>query len=453
MPDGKNYFSKFYVCFDGLKKGWRSGCRRIINLDGCFLKGLCSGELLSAVGRDANNQIFPIAWAVVCVENKQNWKWFLENLADDLHLESGLSVSLMSDQHKGLLEAVKEVLPDAEHRQCARHIYANFKKRFTGAQFETLFWKASKATTEPHFNAIMKEIQQLSNAAHEFLLEKNPKTWSRAFFKFGSMCDAVENGFSETFNSVITEARRKPIITMLEEIRMYVMDRMHRMQLKGSNWPDYEICPVLRQKINNLKVQQRLWEINGYACVHSLATISFVNGTIEQFVHPLYLGTFYKNTYSNPIKGMNGSEMWPQIEFIPPLPPIRRRMPGRPTIRRKKDASERSKKHTVSKVGKSVLCGICKAPGHNKITCKKNATTSKSTTFKRVNRKMATSSKCTTSGIQQPLGGEAGGTQESVCKKKPEPKRSERILKRKLGKTVEVPGGEGMSSGKPMELD
>ena len=65
MPDGKTYFSKFYICFDALKKGWRGSCRRIINLDGCFLKGLCSGELIVAVGRDANNHILPIARAIV----------------------------------------------------------------------------------------------------------------------------------------------------------------------------------------------------------------------------------------------------------------------------------------------------------------------------------------------------------------------------------------------------
>ena len=100
MPDGKNYFSKLYLCFDGLKQGWRGSCRRVINLDGCFLKGLCSGELISAVGRDANNHIFPIAWAVVCVENKENWKWFLENLRDDLQLNDGFGITLMSDQHK-----------------------------------------------------------------------------------------------------------------------------------------------------------------------------------------------------------------------------------------------------------------------------------------------------------------------------------------------------------------
>nr|GEW66620.1 zinc finger, PMZ-type [Tanacetum cinerariifolium] len=31
------------------------------------------GKLLTAMGRDANNQMFPIAWAVVSVENKNNW--------------------------------------------------------------------------------------------------------------------------------------------------------------------------------------------------------------------------------------------------------------------------------------------------------------------------------------------------------------------------------------------
>ena len=102
MPDGKNYFSSFYVCFKGLKEGWLKGCRRVIGLDGCFLKTICKGELLSAVGRDGNNQIYPIAWAVVSIENKENWGWFMQCLIDDLDLVAGDGLTIISDQHKVL---------------------------------------------------------------------------------------------------------------------------------------------------------------------------------------------------------------------------------------------------------------------------------------------------------------------------------------------------------------
>ena len=99
-PDEKAYFDRFYVCFQGLKEGWIKGCRNIIALDGCFLKKPNCGEILTAVGRDGNNHIFPVAWAVVTVENKNNWSWFLTLLAEDLMLENGHDVTLMSDQHK-----------------------------------------------------------------------------------------------------------------------------------------------------------------------------------------------------------------------------------------------------------------------------------------------------------------------------------------------------------------
>ncbi|CAI9259177.1 unnamed protein product [Lactuca saligna] len=65
---------------------------------------------LSILGmRDGNNHIYPIDWAIVCVENKDNWKWFLENLQEDMHLEGGFGRTLMSDQHKGIIEVVKDL--------------------------------------------------------------------------------------------------------------------------------------------------------------------------------------------------------------------------------------------------------------------------------------------------------------------------------------------------------
>ena len=57
-----NVFNRIYVCCSSLRKGFLQRCRSFICLDGCFLKGPFGGQLLSTIGRDRNNQMFPIAW-------------------------------------------------------------------------------------------------------------------------------------------------------------------------------------------------------------------------------------------------------------------------------------------------------------------------------------------------------------------------------------------------------
>nr|GEU29593.1 pentatricopeptide repeat-containing protein [Tanacetum cinerariifolium] len=60
--------------------------------------------------------------AIVTVKNKDNWSWFLSLLGDDLDLPTRDGLTLISDEHKGLIEVVKEVMSYAEHRQCARAV-------------------------------------------------------------------------------------------------------------------------------------------------------------------------------------------------------------------------------------------------------------------------------------------------------------------------------------------
>ncbi|CAD6221385.1 unnamed protein product [Miscanthus lutarioriparius] len=57
--------SSLYVSFDACKRGFLSGCRPVICLDGCHIKTKFGGQLLTAVGIDPNDCIFPIAMAVV----------------------------------------------------------------------------------------------------------------------------------------------------------------------------------------------------------------------------------------------------------------------------------------------------------------------------------------------------------------------------------------------------
>ena len=49
-------FQRFFVCFEGVKDGWVGGCKKILCIDGCFLKTFLEGMLLSAVGRDLTSK-------------------------------------------------------------------------------------------------------------------------------------------------------------------------------------------------------------------------------------------------------------------------------------------------------------------------------------------------------------------------------------------------------------
>ncbi|KAL0288837.1 UNVERIFIED_CONTAM: hypothetical protein Scaly_2718600 [Sesamum calycinum] len=109
---------RMYVCFGGLKEGFLDGCRPFIGLDGCFLKGMHKGQLLSAIGRDGNDNIYPIAMAYVEIEKYDSWEWFLNLLLRDIGSHDERGWAFISDRQKGLIEAVTQLAPRAEHRFC-----------------------------------------------------------------------------------------------------------------------------------------------------------------------------------------------------------------------------------------------------------------------------------------------------------------------------------------------
>lgn len=71
LDQGKRKFLRMYTCFQALKMDFREELRPFIGLDSTFLKGKVKGQLLLAVAIDANNQAYPVAWAVVDKETKR----------------------------------------------------------------------------------------------------------------------------------------------------------------------------------------------------------------------------------------------------------------------------------------------------------------------------------------------------------------------------------------------
>ncbi|XP_019192716.1 PREDICTED: uncharacterized protein LOC109187010 [Ipomoea nil] len=170
-----------YFCWEASKEGYKF-CRKIIRLDGYHLKSKFGGQLLTAVGIDGNDSIFPLAYAIVEGETKDSWSWFLQLIMRDLEItrEAEHKLILISDKQNGLLPAMEEVLPYASHRFCVSHLHGNMKLAgFLGKAMKDALWTAAKTTTVNSCNDAMAEIRKLDEEAYQWLGDKHASEWSR----------------------------------------------------------------------------------------------------------------------------------------------------------------------------------------------------------------------------------------------------------------------------------
>nr|KAJ0186650.1 hypothetical protein LSAT_V11C900500190 [Lactuca sativa] len=181
----------------------------------------------------------------------------------------------------------------------------------------------------------------------------------------------VENGVAECFNAMIKQIRKKPIITMLEEIRILFMKRFFHQGQEATKWRG-NYGPNIQLKLNEFGKDMRLWRMvpsggdvfetrygyNGYkvdlanhTCTCNLWMLSGI---------PCVHSQAAINYNKQPI---GGSNLWLMTEFIKPLPPLVRRMSGRPKVNRVKHASESEDAKYPSQRLK------CQQLRHNKISC------------------------------------------------------------------------------------
>jgi hypothetical protein len=102
-------------------------CRPIISVDDTFLTGKYKGTLMVAIDMTAENQLLPLAFALVEGENNESWSWFLCLVRKQV-LGPDRQVCMISDHHRGLLNSAKEHI-EGYHRWCSHHFVANIWKK------------------------------------------------------------------------------------------------------------------------------------------------------------------------------------------------------------------------------------------------------------------------------------------------------------------------------------
>ncbi|KAL4334057.1 hypothetical protein GQ457_07G008990 [Hibiscus cannabinus] len=125
----------------------------------------------------------------------------------------------------------------------------NFKLKFTGKALKDALWKAATTTYLREFEVALAEMKALSLKAHEWLVGKDPRNWSKSHFSCNSKCDMLLNNLCESFNKFILDARDKPIITMLEIIRTKIMQRIAKKKVEADKWSTI-LCPKIEKDLD-----------------------------------------------------------------------------------------------------------------------------------------------------------------------------------------------------------
>ncbi|KAL4273388.1 hypothetical protein GQ457_13G021560 [Hibiscus cannabinus] len=301
-------FQRMYVCLQACKNGFIQGCRRIIYVDGCHLKGYFQGYLLAAVGIDANDDIYHIAYAAVESENYASWHWFLDILKNDLQIGSIVSWKTLKD----------------------------------------VVWKAARATYSREFEAAMDRLKALSVPAYEWIKKINPAQWSRSHFSTRSKCDMLLNNLCESFNKVNFK---------FQQVCWATRAGGERYQVQGGLGHQHVVDLVQHT------CSCRRWDLSGIPCIHAISAIQETNRKPEDYVNECYHKSTQIVMYSNIISHVKVTEMEPI------LPLAIRRPPGKPTKKRRKEADEVNNPK-LSKRGQQSNCSKCGMSGHNKRTCR-----------------------------------------------------------------------------------
>ncbi|CAH9126506.1 unnamed protein product [Cuscuta epithymum] len=175
----------------------------------------------------------------------------------------------MSDRQKGILNALSTVFPNSLKRYCCRHIYANFKKKFSSELLKNTFWRACRSFDVTRSNSNMEELNSLSPQGHEWLMNVPTVCWAKHMFSKHTKCNHVTNNMTESFNNWIGNYRGMPIVRMYEEIRRKIMRLIHKRNMVAQEWKG-DLPPIVRKKV-----------IENRANARSLSVIFGQNNTFE----------------------------------------------------------------------------------------------------------------------------------------------------------------------------
>ncbi|XP_016172099.1 uncharacterized protein LOC107614399 [Arachis ipaensis] len=206
-------FWSYYPCIRAFRH-----CKPVVQVDGTHLYGKYKGRLLVAVSQDGNNNIVPIAFAIVEGETSDAWHFFLSNLRQHVVTRNG--VGLISDRHESINTAVARSngawsSPRVFHMFCIRHIESNFLRKFKAPYLQKLVVNIGYSRTVREYELHYQRLRERGEAYTAWLNRIPWEQYALAFdggYRWGHM----NTNLVECINSVLKGVHNLPITALVK---------------------------------------------------------------------------------------------------------------------------------------------------------------------------------------------------------------------------------------------
>ncbi|XP_043721082.1 uncharacterized protein LOC122668609 [Telopea speciosissima] len=245
----------------------------------------------------------------------------------------------------------------------------------------------------------MNEMKEDNEGAYDWLMKTPVPMWARHAFDHRAKSDHITNNCTESFNHWVGPLRSKPILTLVDDLRVKMMKRLHKRYESGLTsftrltpticekleavWKGMRHCvPIsagremfeiqdgsgLRYVVNMTEstCECGVWVATGLSCKHVGVCIPNYRGTLEDYCDPAYTTERYLMAYQEIIYPLSDLSTLQETDL---LPPILKRGIGRPRMSRRREPDEATPCNSRKK-RRSIKCQLCGGIDHNRRTCK-----------------------------------------------------------------------------------
>ncbi|XP_048629915.1 uncharacterized protein LOC106413961 [Brassica napus] len=344
--DSDGRFKFLFIAYGQSIRGFYAAIRKVIVVDGTFLKSKYKGVLMVATALDGNSNLYPIASGVVDSENDRSWEWFMRQLK--------------------VVIALAKVYPHAHHGICIHHLLNNVVTYFKGKGVAGLVAKASKAYRVADFKKQFTAIFSISPAIGNYLIQADVRKWARCQFP-GYRYDVRTNNPAESINSALRSPREFPVIPLLDSIRE-MMTRWFFKRRALSSKHKQPLTIAVEKKIDRRIEKGKKFQ------VFPVSDAAFSVGIqAHTLTDDMYTTASWRSIYEesiNPISVPEDAWIVPShVQQAKVLPAETRRAAGRRKKRGYETVEDKIRSSQGTQSSKRLKCSRCGIEGHNRSTC------------------------------------------------------------------------------------